>query len=700
MKHINDTKSLAWVCEHHASRVRALFEALNLDAPALAKTKAAAERSDWPAACAALLDYYRECDSGRWLRHDPVAPSNRVDPTIDKFADALFPVPGHDVRIPRLPNGSFDWGHIPPLPGGGEWVYGINRHDYMTEVLHAFFATGNRRYVRALDEQLGDWLATIPRPAADDPRHSCPWGSILEVGHRCKAWPGVFYGLQCEADLSPATRILLLCRSLEHALFLRKLHTSGSNWVITELTGLLSIAAAFPEFRDASEWRERALSVVHRELMSQVYPDGTQHELSSNYQVAVLLHIEHFMSTVRGAGLRVEPEFVALLEDMWNYVAYSLGPNGFAPHNGDSDRCVDTNSTVIRPQIATGPLLHEAEINRRPDWTYIVTNGVRGEKSAGLPSVFFPWAGQLIMRNGFDPDAHWGYFDIGPWGKLHQHNDSLHLSITAFGRDLLVDAGRYTYENYWGGNNTWRGYFAGAASHNVILVDGLGQQESPRVATKPIDDVMITPEFDYAQGTFAGGFSDADTVAARLKAVVYGRTDLPQGITGAEHGVTHTRGVLYLRGIGWIVVDRVEVDRPHKITPIWHFHPECKVERDGQSVVTTDKGVGNLRITPIGGIMWDIELVRGREGPDFQGWYSPEMDVRLPNTCACYSTRIEKNTTTAWLLLPANGDVPRAKITRHESPEGTFRATLDGVGTKLIDVTIQLDTKKAEVRFG
>ncbi len=243
-----------------------------------------------------------------------------------------------------------------------------------------------------------------------------PWGTILEVGHRAKAWPAVFYGLSRRRHSPPPRASCSLSQALDHATFLYTYHAGGSNWIITEMTGLLSLAAAWPEFRQASAWRELALTLIPQEMQRQVYPDGVQKELSSNYQLAVLWHIDHYLETMRGARFPEDPEFIATLERMWNYLAYSLCPNGQTPQNGDSDRPESGDSQVVQPLEACQPVLAAAREYRREDWRYIATNGAKGACPPGLPSILFPWGGQLIMRSGWEADAHWGYFDIGPWG--------------------------------------------------------------------------------------------------------------------------------------------------------------------------------------------------------------------------------------------------------------------------------------------
>lgn len=243
-------------------------------------------------------------------------------------------------------------------------------------------------------------------------------------------------------------------------------------------------------------------------------------------------------------------------------------------------------------------------------------------------------AGQMIMRNGWDADAQWAYFDIGPMGiYYHIHNDKLHLSVAAFGRDLLVDSGRYSYVR----NKFWD-YFRGSASHNVILVDGNGQRSDARESLRPlIGNFAIEPEFDFARSTFDRGY------------------------TKLKGKATHTRAVLYLRGKYWIVVDQITTDRPRLIEPLWHFHPDCTVEVEDDSVASIDPNVGNLRIIPCSNLGWAVNLVQGQKDP-VQGWWSGHYNQKTPSPTAIYSTEIEQSIAFAWVLLPAQGRVTHPKV--------------------------------------
>jgi len=124
--------------------------------------------------------------------------------------------------------------------------------------------------------------------------------------------------------------------------------------------------------------------------------------------------------------------------------------------------------------------------------------GASGTAPEGPPSRVFAWAGQLVSRSGFDRDAHWSFFDFGPWGIGHQHQDKLHLSVAAFGRDLLVDAGRFAYSGELA--ERFRRYAVASAGHNVLSIDGRGQGPGPREVDAPADGCGIDARFDWARG--------------------------------------------------------------------------------------------------------------------------------------------------------------------------------------------------------
>jgi hypothetical protein len=230
----------------------------------------------------------------------------------------------------------------------------------------------------------------------------------------------------------------------------------------------------------------------------------------------------------------------------------------------------------------------------------------------------------------------------------------LHLSISAFGRDFLVDAGRFAYTGEVA--EKFRPYARGSQGHNLIMIDGKGQANGPTHALEPVDDThfLINPAFDYASDRF----------------------DSFQGLDG---NASHIRSLVYVRGEFWVVVDKVITDRPRTIEALWHWHPENEVVKEGRTVKTKN-AKGNLAILPIGSTDFDIQFVKGQESPEIQGWYSPEYNVYGPNVASIYRTDIERRATMAWLILPSSTEIPSAKTEiLAENEEGmTISVALNG----------------------
>ena len=130
---------------------------------------------------------------------------------------------------------------------------------------------------------------------------------------------------------------------------------------------------------------------------------------------------------------------------MLSYLAYVVDYRGFMPQNGDSD--LDN---------AAGTVTAAAAEFQRDDWLFLATGGHNGTEPEGPPSSFFPWAGQMVMRNAWpgsalapnaSADAYWAWMNVGPGAAAsgHAHEDKLSLCLNAFGRFFLIDSGRFNY---------------------------------------------------------------------------------------------------------------------------------------------------------------------------------------------------------------------------------------------------------------
>jgi hypothetical protein len=403
-----------------------------------------------------------------------------------------------------------------------------------------------------------------------------------------------------------------------------------------EISALATLATHFPEYKASDEWLNYSIETMTESMKNQVYPDGVQTELTSHYHNVSLHNFELFKQLCDLAEVELPDYYNNTLAAMYSYIARTMRPDGNRILNNDGDRGSDRNL-----------ILQGAAKFGNKEWEYIATNGKSGTPPTEGPSYFFPWAGQLISRSGFDADAHWSFFDMGPWGSGHQHNDKLHISVAAYGRDLLVDAGRFAYTGEVA--RKFRSYACSSTGHNVLLVDHQGQLAGPTHAEKPVDEnhIRIEENFDYASHSFD-----------RYKEV--------------EGEVKHIRSLFYVRGEFWVVVDRILTDGPREIEVLWHWHPDCSIQVD-QSVVRTTHSRGNLAVIPVGPQKFDMDLVKGQEEPEPQGWYSPEYNLFEPNITSSYTTNIRKDATLVWLLLPSEGSSPEIEAEILSEDESEIR---------------------------
>ncbi|MFW6277471.1 MAG: alginate lyase family protein [Prolixibacteraceae bacterium] len=628
-KNWQEIKTVDEVCKAYPEVMNEMLEQFNLDHPGFGKVKKAYNNGNLEKACNELLKYYKEGNTAEYLRREQPSEARETIASADTILKDVFTVQNVKGKVPVLDNGHRDW-HYKGPNNDNEWAWLSNRHSQVITVLQAYFETGNPKYAKYIDSFLRDFIiASMPYP--EEKSSTSVWRG-LEVAARAKVWSRVFYGLINSEYLSPATKLLMLSSLPDHAHYNRNFH-AGNNWLTMEISALATVATNWPEYEKSDEWLEYAIETISESMEGQVYPDGVQTELTSHYHNVAMRNFVLFKDICDRANAELPGFFDETIEKMYSYIAHAVRPDGYRILNNDGDRGSDVEL-----------ILDGAARYNHPEWKYIATNGAEGTKPEDGPSYFYPWAGHLISRSGFDKDAHWSFFDIGPWGSGHQHNDKLHISIAAFGRDLLVDAGRFAYRGAVA--EKFRPYARGTQGHNTLLVDGKGQAPGPRLAEKPLPEkhCIITENYDHAWGKF-DNFSDL------------------------EGECEHIRQFFYVRGDMWVVIDRISTDRPRKIEALWHFHPDCAVKQNNE-IVSTSNERGNLQIIPVGTRNWEINFVKGQEEPKIQGWYSEEYNKYEPNTAAIYTTNVEGDSEFIWVLFPSDkvaNDIQTEIISKDEN---------------------------------
>lgn len=631
-------------------RMALLFDALDLDQPELKSVQDALARDDRVAAGRHLLRHYAGGQTALWLR-DKVTPGEtevrqgRLNEANDIIND-IYRGFGEKGPIPRLESGHLNWSHYGPK-NDMQFACRVNRHGHLSALLHAYYATGEKKYLQRLDQDLRDWLVA----SGNNPNPGFGPGQ-LEAALRMPVWSTLFYRLQDADGFQPATRLLLLASLPGHAQYLQKSLKPHHNFATMQMRGLGMLGLAFPEFKRAEHWYGFAVRQLTEELQVQVYPDGVQKELTATYHAVALGNFKGLADYAIAAGRELPEEYGRTLEQMLDYLAGVMGPDGIGPLNNDSD-------SMVIPRR----LLPEAEPYGRPDWTYVATFGAEGEKPAGPPSRYYAWPGQLISRDHWGADAQWSFFDAGVYGISHQHNDKLHLSIRAHGRPLLVDSGRFAYQGAVA-EKYRKPYALHTRAHNTIMINGWGQQAYTPEAQSPHIFARVAETFDFALGVFDAGYDPTPT----------GALEAWNGLTDAECvaglDATHSRAVVYLHGQGWVVIDQVQAAGSHRLNPLWHLHPDCTVTEENGVLRTTDTDKGNLHLQPVGPLGWQTRLVKGQEKPTLQGWYSRSYGEVEAAPCAVYESQVQDAAIFGWVLTTAKGEVTPPQAEWLDAPAG------------------------------
>ena len=100
-----------------------------------------------------------------------------------------------------------------------------------------------------------------------------------------------------------------------------------------EMSGLYSVGALFPEFKDAADWRSFAAGKLAEEARTQFLPDGAQDELSTEYQNVALGNILKIAQVARWTGRLAElpAGYTAPLEKGYEYQLDIMAPDHFNP---------------------------------------------------------------------------------------------------------------------------------------------------------------------------------------------------------------------------------------------------------------------------------------------------------------------------------------------------------------------------------
>lgn len=436
------------------------------------------------------------------------------------------------------------WTHSPN--GDPEWVFMLNRHDYLPKLWQAAVLTGEVRYRRKLIDSVMDWIASNPLT-----REGTPSTRTIDTGIRCMNWIQLLPFLLAEDALTDQeARTMIDSLSAQFANLRERyiLKYTLSNWGVLQTTafcaGYAWMGQLLPPGLEAWAWQE-----LQTQLRLQILEDGAHWEQSPMYHVEVLNACVRLLTQLyaaQKAGLSLCQEARFALDAGTSSPERKAGPGeGAGSEAGWLVRAVrvlsrhvlytadpalmqlpqcDSDVTDVRDVLArAAALLSDAGIYRWGAGETLDMDSVWQLGAAGIAafeaqrpqtpvrcSWNCPQSGTVTLRSDWTARANFTALKNSPLGSSHGHADQTHLTLYCQGKPFLVDSGRYTYRE----DDPLRIQLKAPAAHNVCVIDGQSGG-TPDGSWNYSDYAEIIPHYFAEQGnahfaemTFHGSLRD------------------------------------------------------------------------------------------------------------------------------------------------------------------------------------------------
>jgi hypothetical protein len=552
-----------------------------------------------------------------------------------------------------------------------ETTVSLAAHHSLDNLVTAYADTGQEKYAFHTVRLLESFYRLAPPPNymhADG-----PWRT-LEAGRRqAFKWPRIIALAGKSDSFTPEIHQMLAYSRLDHMRFATAFCGLFNNWYQVEAAGLATAALFSPELRQAEAYFRVAMRRLRWINSFAFLDDGHLFELNHGTQSFTVLTFLSLAEAARVRGIRLPQDFLDTLCKAVNIYVYEAMPNHHQPTFGDTR----SFNVDVSEQLAAG-----AKIFNRQDFLWGAAHGTEGIEPEHC-SCAWPSAGYYLMRDKWGKDGQYLFFDGGPYGANHQHEDKLNFCLYACNRQLIADPGICGFSA-----TELTHYFKSARAHNTILIDGREQVRrlfrEDKLKHIGRNEWISTPGFDFVSSEYLEGFARnpfGETVSANE----------------VDKSISHRRAIFYVKSEYWILCDLIQGgdDKAHTLEQLFQIAPlhtpddetpyiAGQVEATDKAVMTINAGVGNIAILPPADTPAEISLHKGELQPA-SGWWGmtgeyPAWTVNI-KTETPLPARMDA---VLYPLAPDRKDYPSVERLLSDAGSGALRVTGCGLDDTFI----------------
>jgi hypothetical protein len=471
----------------------------------------------------------------------------------------------------------------------------LSRSHHLLRLSLCYYITRNERYSKYCIYQINNWIDENPL------MYSINWCCTMDVAIRAVNWIWTLRFLIDSPHLTDEFLKKIMKSLYEHGWHIfrnpEKEPFNNHNHYLSDLAGQIILGEFFRDLKEPQEWLRKGKEELFREIRMQILPSGMSYERSTNYNRLVLELILIPTLTLQRKGHEIPSDIWHRLEKMFEFLMYSIKPDGNSPIVGDQDngRLLPLGTEAInnfKYLLSLGGLLFDRSDFKHNGEGFNIYCSVLGAKgafdrwgkisefSSDLESKAFSDSGFYVMREKnnyllFNAAGKSLYPELG--SGTHTHSDLFSFELFTHEKSFLIDPGSFVYSS----DSDLRMFFRSTKMHNTVTVDGESQNNLRKEEMWDFSRDAIPRILRWESN------SSFDIVSA-----------VHNGYTRLREPVLHERTIIFDKiNEKWTIKDTITGNGYHIVEWFFHFDADIDFDIMGNVVNTTCKDDKNIILT-------------------------------------------------------------------------------------------------------